>query len=88
MWCRDQISRFQLEQSDQLQNLDSTTKSIINTIVKQEGLFRAAHDTQGSLIRTLQGETIAVIEDESRKIIQEFRVWHLSCLFNSVFDCL
>jgi len=88
MWCRDQISRFRLEQSDHLQTLDSTTKSIINAIVKQEDVFRAAHDTQGSLIKTLQGETIAVIEDASYKIIQEFRVWHLSCLFNSVFNCL
>jgi hypothetical protein len=85
MFCREEISRLRLEQSDHLQDLDVTTLSIINAITKQGDIFRAAHDAQIALMRTLQGDTVAVIEDFGHKIIQEIRVRLLSKLLTSTF---
>jgi hypothetical protein len=86
MFCREEISRFRLEQSDHLKDVDVTTLSIINAITKQGDIFQAAHGAQITLMRTLQEDTVAVIEDFSHKIIQEIRVRLLSNkLFASTF---
>jgi hypothetical protein len=49
---REQVSRFQLEQSDRYRDLDLTAKKIANAIVEQQDLFQVMHDAQLTLMRT------------------------------------
>jgi hypothetical protein len=69
---------MKLEQSYRLNDLDSTTKKVVDAIARREDVFQAAHGAQLLLMRNLHGETIANIEDARREIICEIRVRLLS----------
>jgi len=83
---REQVRQFVLRQAD---HLDSTAESIIDAIIQEQDVFRVAHDTQITLMRTQHRETVANIEDTHREIIQEIRVGLLSSLLPHclIFSC-
>ena len=85
--CREQVSQLKLKQSDCLKALDLRTQKIIDTIIQQQDVFQAAHDTQITLMRTLHGETVTNIEVARREIIQEIRVRLISGLFTILLNC-
>ena len=76
--CREEVRQFMREGSDRPKDLDITTKRIVDAIIKQEDVFRTAHNTQITLVGTIHEETISKIQDEHaitrRDKIQEIRV--------------
>lgn len=80
--CREEVRQFTREGSNRLKDLDITTKRIVDAIIKQEDVFRTAHNTQITLMGTIHEETVSKIQDEHaitrREIIQEIRVRCLS----------
>jgi len=80
--CREEVRQFMREGSDRLKDLDITTKRIVDAIIKQEDVFRTAHNTQITLMGTIHEETVSKIQDEHAitrsEIIQEMRVRSLS----------
>ncbi|XTI94184.1 hypothetical protein V2W45_1473413 [Cenococcum geophilum] len=79
---REDVRQFMREGSDRLKDLDITTKRIVDAIIKQEDVFRTAHNTQITLMGTIHEETVSKVQDEHaitrREIIQEIRVRSLS----------
>src|SRR5882762_2131773 len=80
--CREEVRQFTREGSNRLKDLDITTKRIVDAIIKQEDVFRTAHNTQITLMGAIHEETVSKIQDEHaitrREIIQEIRVRSLS----------
>ncbi|KAI9854448.1 MAG: hypothetical protein M1813_001242 [Trichoglossum hirsutum] len=73
---REQVSRFTLEQSTQLKDLDATIRKILDAIINQQDVFQEALHTR-TVIRTLYEETIAKMMDEHgttrNEIIREIK---------------
>jgi NACHT domain len=82
--CREQVSQLKLKQSDRLKDLDVTTQKVIDAIVQQQDVFRAAYDTQMTLTRTLHAQTVTSIETARTEIIQEIRVRFLCSLYTTL----
>ena len=76
--CREDVRQFMREGSDRLKDFDITTKRIVDAIIKQEDVFRTAHNMQITLMGAIHGETVSKIQDEHaitrREIIQEIQV--------------
>ncbi|KAF2185377.1 TPR-like protein [Zopfia rhizophila CBS 207.26] len=72
---REQVLRLEVDHTDRLKDLNSTTQGVLDAIANQQDVFKAVHDTQITLMGTLHSKTVLRVKNEHaatrREIIGE-----------------
>ena len=79
---REQVFQFKQEHLSSLEELDSTTKNILDAIVDQQDVFQVAHEAQLTLTKSLHEDAMRNIDDTRQIIVRQIRVIFVSRLSN------